>query len=122
MCEGGRILHHLKHTIEDERNVILFVGYQAENTLGRRIVEGVTPVRILGDEYQLRAEVRSIQALSGHADENEMRDYFTAMGPKVEAAFVVHGEPVAGEQLAQDLRGMGARNVMLPEEGRTYEL
>jgi metallo-beta-lactamase family protein len=122
MCEGGRILHHLEHTVEDSRNVILFVGYQAENTLGRRLVEGKTPVRIFGDEYQLRAEVRSIQALSGHADRTEMHDYFAAMCPKVEAAFIVHGEPEAGEQLAEDLRGMGARNVMLPEEGKTYEL
>jgi metallo-beta-lactamase family protein len=122
MCEGGRILHHLKHTIGDPRTVILFVGYQAENTLGRRLVEGRTPVRILGEEYPLRAEVRSIQALSGHADQSEMRDYFTAMGPKVESAFVVHGEPEAGEQLATDLRSMGARDVVLPEEGKTYEL
>ena len=79
-------------------------------------------MKILGEEYELRAEVHSIQALSGHADRSEMHEYFTAMGPKVQAAFVVHGEVPAAEQLAADLRGMGAANVVVPEEGETYEL
>jgi metallo-beta-lactamase family protein len=122
MCEGGRILHHLKHSVEDESNVILFVGYQAEHTLGRRLVEGVTPVRIFGEEYNVRAQVQSIQALSAHADRQEMHDYFTAMGPKVDSAFVVHGEPEASDQMAEDLRNMGAAEVIKPEEGKTYEL
>ncbi len=122
MCEGGRILHHLKHSVEDEKNVILFVGYQAEHTLGRRLVEHVTPVRIFGEEYEVRAEVRSIQALSAHADRQEMHDYFTAMGPKVDAAFVVHGEPEASDQMAADLKNMGAAEVVKPVEGEPYEL
>ncbi len=122
MCEGGRILHHLKHSVEDDRNVILFVGYQAQHTLGRRLVEHVTPVRIFGEEYKVRAEVRSIQALSAHADRQEMHDYFTAMGPKVDAAFVVHGEPEASDQMAADLRQMGAAEVVKPVEGEAYEL
>jgi len=122
MCEGGRILHHLKHTIEDERNAILFVGYQAQHTLGRRIVEGVTPVKIFGEQYEVRAHVRSIQALSAHADRREMLDYFSAMGPRVEAAFVVHGEPEAASQFARALDELGARQVVLPREGETYDL
>jgi len=68
------VLHHLKHAVTDERNVILIVGFQAEHTLGRRLVEGRDPVRIFGREYRLRAEVRSIQALSAHADRGRAPD------------------------------------------------
>jgi metallo-beta-lactamase family protein len=121
MCEGGRILHHLKHTVEGERNAILFVGYQAEHTLGRRLVEGVSPVRILGDEFVLRARVHKINALSAHADCNEMSDYFKAMAPGVEHAFIVHGESEANEAMAECLRGLGARDVTIPEPGCAYE-
>jgi metallo-beta-lactamase family protein len=120
MCEGGRILHHLKHSIEDERNNILIVGYQAQHTLGRRIVEGVTPLRIYGEEYELRAGVHVINALSAHADRNELLAYFREMGPKVDTAFVVHGEPDASSALATELRGLGAGEVVLPEHGTTY--
>ena len=119
MCEGGRILHHLKNNIEDEDNVILFVGYQAEHTLGRRIVKNQPPFRIFGDEYELRAEVRSIQALSAHADRDELLRYFRQMGPKVERAFVVHGEPDQSQPFAESLRALGARDVLVPEPGQT---
>jgi len=122
MCEGGRILHHLAHTVEDERNVVLIVGYQAENTLGRRIVEHVSPIRIYGDEYPLRAQVEIINALSAHADRNEMRAYFTDMGPKVDQVFVVHGEPDAAGQLATDMRALGALQVTQPELGEVYDV
>jgi metallo-beta-lactamase family protein len=117
MCEGGRILHHLKHAISDERNVILIVGYQAENTLGRRIVERVSPVRIYGDEYELRAQVEVINALSAHADHDEMVRYFTEMGPQVDWAFIVHGEPPAEAQLAVAMKDLGASQVVVPELG-----
>ncbi|MFW6189951.1 MAG: MBL fold metallo-hydrolase RNA specificity domain-containing protein [Planctomycetota bacterium] len=123
MCEGGRILHHLAHGIEEERNVLLFVGYQARNTLGRRIVEGASPVRIFGDQFEVRAEVRSINALSAHADRREMLDYFESMGAEsVERAFIVHGEPEAADRLAEDLGRMGAENVLRPEEATPYEV
>jgi metallo-beta-lactamase family protein len=122
MCEGGRILHHLAHSIEDERNVVLIVGYQARNTLGRRLVEGVSPVRIHGDSYELRARVETINALSAHADRRELAEYFEAMGPAVERAFVVHGEDEAVAELAGSLRRMGAREVTEPEEGVVYEV
>jgi len=115
MCEGGRILHHLKHTVEEERNVILIVGYQAEHTLGRRIVERASPIKIYGDRYELRAQVRTINALSAHA-------YMKEMGPEVDHAFVVHGELEASEQLATDLDALGANDVLVPVEGQTYEL
>ncbi len=122
MCEGGRILHHLKHTVEEERNVILIVGYQAEHTLGRRIVEGASPIKIYGDRYELRAQVHIINALSAHADHDELIAYMKQMGPEVDHAFVVHGELEASEQLATDLDALGANDVLVPEEGQAYEL
>jgi metallo-beta-lactamase family protein len=122
MCEGGRILHHLKNNIENDRNVILFVGYQAENTLGRRIIQHLEPIRIFGDEYRLRAEVHSIEALSAHADRNEMLDYFRQMGPRVRRAFLVHGEMDEAEPFAEALRELGAQDVLIPERGRTVQL
>jgi metallo-beta-lactamase family protein len=122
MCEGGRILHHLAHSIGDERNVILMVGFQAENTLGRRLLARQSPVRIFGEPYDLRAEVESILALSAHADKNEFQDYFRAMGPRVKHAFVVHGELEQAEGLAQTLRTLGAENVVVPETQQTFAL
>jgi metallo-beta-lactamase family protein len=83
-------------------------------------VERVSPVRIFGETYELRAQVRTINALSAHADHDELLDYFRRMGPEVERAFVVHGESEASEQFAADLAGLGAREVMVPEEAEPY--
>ena len=122
MCEAGRILHHLKHAVKDERNVILIVGYQAEHTLGRRLVEGVTPIRIFGDEFELRARVHVINALSAHADRNEMLAYFGEMGPQVDHAFIVHGETDQVEPFARALQELGMRDVRIPELGKAVEI
>ena len=122
MCEGGRILHHLKHSVRDPRNVILIVGYQAQNTLGRRLVEKETRVRIFGDEFEVRARVETINALSAHADRNEMRAYYQQMGADVDEAFVVHGEAEACTEMAAMLDGLGARNVHIPEPGQQFDL
>jgi len=122
MCEGGRILHHLKCSVEDPNNIILIVGYQAQHTLGRRIVKKQSPIKIFGEQYDLNAEVHSIQALSAHADRNELIDYFEQMGPKVKRAFVVHGEPDQAEALAGSLRKLGAQNVVVPEMGQAEEI
>ena len=119
MCEGGRILHHLRNNMENPRTILLFVGYQAEHTLGRRIVERKEPIRIFGDEYELNARIHTINALSAHADRNELLDYFKAMGPEVDRAFVVHGEIDRCEALAGALRELGARDVVIPERGQT---
>jgi len=122
MCEGGRILHHLKHTVEDERNIILIVGYQAEHTLGRRLVHRQSPIRIFGERYELRAEVHSVQALSAHADRNELIEYFREMAPHVARVFVVHGELDQSQALAGALTKLGAQEVMVPQSGQTVEV
>jgi metallo-beta-lactamase family protein len=103
MCEAGRILHHLKNSLEDERNTVLFVGYCAENTLGRRIRDGETPVRVLGGEYDVRAAIEAVDSFSGHADHSELMDWFAAMtGPKSHV-WLVHGEPKHSAALCKAL-------------------
>jgi len=103
MCEAGRILHHLKNGIGDPKNTVLFVGYCAENTLGRKIREGDKEVPILGDRYQVRAHIEKIDSFSGHADHSELLEYFSRMtGPK-ERVFLVHGEQNASAALKEAL-------------------
>ena len=114
MCEGGRVLHHLKHGIEDSRNVILFVGYQAENTLGRYLVEGRRDVRILGEEHRVSARIETMEALSGHADRDELLGYFRSMVASIRRAYVVHGEIDGSEALAAELRKLGVQEVEVP--------
>ena len=92
MCEGGRILHHLRNHAPDRRNVVLFVGYQAEHTLGRRILEGNSRVRIYGEEVEIGAEVRRINGLSAHADRNGLLRYAQALERSPKGIFLVHGD------------------------------
>jgi len=122
MCEGGRILHHLSNAVGNPRNIVLIVGYQAEHTLGRRLVEHVNPIRIFGDEYDVQARVHTINALSAHADRSELLSYFDKMGPKVEQAFCVHGEEKQANALAEALRENGAKKVIVPNPGQTVNI
>jgi metallo-beta-lactamase family protein len=106
MCEGGRILHHLKHGIGKPENTILIVGYQAENTLGRRLVEREEKVRIYGKEHELRAKVVKMNGFSAHADRDEMATYIKHV-PGLKKVFVVHGEEEASLAFRDYLEGMG---------------
>ena len=92
MCEGGRVLHHLKHAIQDEANVIVFVGFQAEHTLGRKLVEGWDVVPIFGVPTQRKAQIVKFNGLSAHADRNDLLAYVRAIDPLPEKIFIVHGE------------------------------
>lgn len=122
MCESGRILHHLKEGIEDSRNTVLFVGYQAENTLGRRIEAGAKFVPILGFDRKVRAKVESLDGCSAHADRSELLKWVTEARSKgaVEKFFLVHGEDEARRSLAQALRDQGALSVTIPRRGETH--
>jgi metallo-beta-lactamase family protein len=122
MAETGRILHHLAHGIGDHRNLVLFVGFQAEHTLGRRIQDGQDVVRILGREYQRRAEVESITGYSAHADRTELRAWVRRLGGPIRRAFVVHGEPPALEAMAGILREEGVKDVRVPRHGESVDL
>lgn len=123
MCEGGRILHHLQNTVSDPRNIILIVGYQAEGTLGRRIVELTSPLRILGESFDLQARVHTINALSAHADRDALRAWVKAMNPegKVKHVFAVHGELEKVTAMCQILREEGYRKPIAPAPGAVYK-
>ena len=122
MAEGGRILHHLVHQIGDHRNIVLFVGYQAEHTLGRRIQSGAEEVRIFGDMFTRRAEVETIGGYSAHADRDELREWVRGMGGPVRRAFVVHGEPEGLEAMAGLLKEEGVHEVHIPKLGQSFDL
>ena len=122
MAEAGRILHHLKHSIEDEENTILFVGFQAQDTLGRRIKDGESPVRILGQMYDVKARVASIEGLSAHADQMELLEWARHFDRnRLQRMFLVHGEPAAALVLAEKLRHEGVREVTVPSRGDSVE-
>ena len=116
MCEAGRILHHLKNNIGNPANTILFVGYQAENTLGRKILDGWKRVPIFGEEWDVRAQIESIDGYSAHADRNEMLAYLqNIVGEgRLKRVFCVHGDPEACQSLAQAIRGLGVEDVLVP--------
>lgn len=115
MCEAGRILHHLRNRIEDARNTILIVGWQAPDTLGRRLVDHVSPVRIFGEEFNVNAEVRKLNGLSGHADSNELMNWVGAMKKRPRQTFLVHGELEPATALAERLRKeVGLEHVSIP--------
>jgi metallo-beta-lactamase family protein len=122
MCEAGRILHHLRNNIEDPRNTILIPGFQAEHTLGRKIVEGWPEVPIFGDPMRLRAEVVRINALSGHADQAELLRWVKPLAPHLKTVFLVHGEPVQSNALAQALKERFGLHVVVPQRGDSVTL
>ena len=122
MCEGGRVLHHLKHCAQDEDNIILICGFQAENTLGRRIVEKRETIKVFGEEVPLRARVEVINALSAHADRSGLVDWIGEIKDNVRHAFAVHGEPEKVAAMADILREQGIRHVEAPAPGQTFSI
>lgn len=121
MCEGGRVLHHLKNCLKDPDNIILIVGFQAENTLGRSIVEKKNPLRVLGEEVELKAQVEIINALSAHADRAGLMDWISEIKDNVRHAFAVHGEPEKVSAMEQILKDYGIKNAVAPMPGQTYK-
>ena len=122
MLSGGRVLHHLKHRLPDRDTTLLFVGFQAAGTLGRRILEGARDVRIHGQPVRVRAEVREIPALSAHADQRGLIEWVASIKSPPRTVFLVHGEPAAREALAAALRTAYGWTVNLPEEGMAVGL
>lgn len=123
MAEAGRILHHLRNSVEDPRNTVLVVGFMAEHTLGRRIVERRETVNIFGRPHALRAEVVTLNAFSAHADEPGIVGFVTAMdGARLQTVFLVHGEPDRQALMAEALSAAGVRDVQIPARGQTVRL
>ena len=106
MAEAGRILHHLKNNIGDPDNLVLFVGYCAEHTLGAQILSGKSPVNIFGEPHEVRARVASIDSLSGHADKDELKAHVGRLTGSLGKIFVVHGEEDQSLGFAETLRQM----------------
>ncbi|MEQ8264510.1 MBL fold metallo-hydrolase [Pseudohaliea sp.] len=104
MCTGGRIRHHFKHRIWDARNTVVFVGFQAEGTLGRLIVDGVSPIRMFGDEFVVKARVATLGGLSAHAGQSGLVSWLGAFDPAPQTV-LVHGEAGAQKALAARIRG-----------------
>lgn len=122
MAESGRILHHLKNNITHKENTILFVSFQAENTLGRRILEGADEVKIYGDEYPVRAAVERIDGYSAHADQSELLEWAGHFDKaRLQKTFLVHGEKEAAFTLAGKLTEQGHRSVEVPVLGQSFE-
>jgi metallo-beta-lactamase family protein len=120
MAEAGRIQHHLKNNLEDPRNTVLIVGWQAPNTLGRRLVEKQPVVRIFGEEYTLRARVVALNGFSGHADRPGLLAWVKALKRRPAHIFLVHGEPEGLASLAAALQNdLGCPQVTIPEPHQT---
>jgi len=123
MCEGGRILHHLKHAIQDEANIILIVGFQAEHTLGRKLVENWDVVPIFGIPTPRRAQVVRFNGLSAHADRNDLLAYVRAIHPLPGKVFVVHGEEKQALSLAAAMQAEHpGMQVVVPHAGSVHEV
>ena len=123
MCEGGRIRHHLKHNLARRESTILFVGYQAEGSLGRVIVEGATRVRLSGEDISVRAQIRRIDSYSAHADQDGLLAWLEARQPIAGSLFLSHGEASAIEALRHLSQSREfAATVVAPALGETYRL
>lgn len=122
MCETGRILHHIENHGPYARNCILFVGYQAEYTLGRRILDGQKRVRVFGREMEIRAEIRKMDGLSAHADRGGLEALVRAHAKTLRHAFVVHGEPEAADTFAGWIGGNTQARAIVPALGETAEI
>ena len=122
MCEVGRIKHHLKHHLWDPNSTILFVGYQAPGTLGRRIVDGEKRVKIFGEEIAVNARIEYIEGYSGHADQEWLMNFVYSFITKPKHIFLVHGEPTGQEILKSKIVDEIGLPVTIPEYGQTYTL
>jgi metallo-beta-lactamase family protein len=123
MAEAGRIRHHLKNNISDPKNLLLFIGYCAEGTLGSQITAGKSPVNIFGEPHDVRAKVASLDTYSGHADRSELKQYVQQLTGKLRRIFCIHGEETQCLAHAETLRAMKpAAEVIVPEYQQTVEI
>ncbi len=122
MATGGRILHHLEHRLPNRHNTVLFIGYQAEGTRGRTILEGKPSVKIHGRQIPINAVIETITGYSGHADYEEILAWLMGFNRPPERIFIVHGEAEASRSLAEKIRSQFHWNVTVPEYGQRFDL
>jgi metallo-beta-lactamase family protein len=120
MAESGRVLHHLKNNIQNPLNTVLIVGWQAENTLGRKIQEKWPTVSIFGEPYELKCQVEVFDEFSAHADRNDLLNWIKQ--GKWQKIFLVHGEAGSARSLASALTEAGMKEVIVPELGQSFEI
>ncbi len=123
MCEGGRIRHHLANNLHRRESTVLFVGFQAQGSLGRVILDGARRVRISGSDVRVRAQIRRIDSYSAHADKGELLDWVADRGPIHGSLFLDHGESTGMEEMRRELQRRDPQlSVRLPEIGESYSL
>ena len=122
MCDAGRIRHHLKHNLWREECTVCFVGYQAEGTLGRRLIDGEKVVKIFGETIEVRARIESLKGVSGHADMNGLLDWLSGFEKKPERVFVVHGEDTVTDEFAKTVTERFEIPAMAPYSGGEIDL
>ncbi|SHF60462.1 metallo-beta-lactamase family protein [Caldanaerobius fijiensis DSM 17918] len=121
MCEAGRIKHHLKHNLWKPENTILFVGYQAKGTLGRKLLEGEKNVKIFGEDIMVKADIEYIESFSGHADQKGIMDWLSAFSDKPKKIFIVHGEDEAQAVLSDKIKSELGIETIIPSRYDTYD-
>jgi metallo-beta-lactamase family protein len=120
MCESGRILHHLKQSVGRKEDCVLIVGFQADGTLGRKLLDGWDRVKILGEEFDVRCKVRFMPGFSAHADGDELFAASSHLRATCRKVFVVHGEEPAADAYARRLRDAGFQSVEVPAKGDEF--
>lgn len=120
MCDAGRVKHHLKHNLWRKESTILFVGYQAEGTLGRKIQDGAKKVRLFGEEIFVNARIETIDGFSGHADKSGLLSWIGSIGRKPKKIFVVHGEQGVAASFAQTITDQLGLQCIVPSRGESY--
>lgn len=124
MCENGRIVHHLKNSVANDANTIMIIGFQAEHTLGRQIVERRPDLKILGRQYPLNARVEIVNGLSAHADAADFKWWFGELQKEGGAGqiFLVHGESKSATALAQIVADCSDLPPVIPKFGESFEV
>ncbi|MBP3481523.1 MAG: MBL fold metallo-hydrolase [Clostridia bacterium] len=123
MCEAGRIRHHLKHNLWKSESTILFVGYQSEGTLGRKLLDGEETVKLFGEEITVRAQIAKMDGISGHADKNMLLDWLKNLKNKPETVFVNHGDDTVCDEFAGEIvNTLGFPEAIAPYNGAQYDI
>ncbi len=122
MCEAGRIRHHLKHNLWRRESTILFVGYQAMGTLGRKLIDGAASVKLFGENIEVVARIESLKGISGHADQKGLLSWLSGFETDVQHVFVVHGEDGVTDEFAQTIREEFGWNAFAPYSGGSVDL